>query len=244
MTEQTKPGSCLLIGGAGGIGTALAGLLRDAGWDLVLAGRDEHRTHRAAEAVGGRAVTLDAADFGAVAEAFEVEGPFAGVVNLAGSILIKPAGATSAEEFEHTVSQNLRTAFAVVRAASGAMRQSGGSVVLMSSCAASVGLPNHEAIAAAKAGVEGLVRSAAAGGAPSGIRYNAVAPGLVDTPLAERLTSSEPALKASIAMHPLGRIGMAAEVARAIAFLLDPDNDWITGQVVGLDGGLARVRSR
>ncbi|MEQ8850475.1 MAG: SDR family oxidoreductase [Phycisphaerales bacterium] len=244
MADDTNKGACLLIGGAGGIGTELSGLLRDAGWDLVLAGRDSSKTERAAESFGARAVTLDATDFDAVQGVFKDEGPFSAAVNLAGSILIKPAGSTGADEFEHTVNQNLRTAFALVRAASGAMRKTGGSVVLMSSCAAAIGLPNHEAIAAAKAGVEGLVRSAAAGGAPSGIRYNAVAPGLVDTPMAERLTNSDQALKASIAMHPLGRIGTPAEVARAIAFLLDPANDWITGQVLGVDGGLAGVKSR
>ncbi len=244
MTNGSQHGACLLIGGAGGIGTELSGLLRDAGWDLVLAGRDASKTEAAAEAVGARAVTLDATDFDAVQAVFREEGPFTAAVNLAGSILIKPAGSTGADEFEDTVNQNLRTAFALVRAASVAMRKSGGSVVLMSSCAASVGLPNHEAIAAAKAGVEGLVRSAAAGGAASGIRYNAVAPGLVDTPMAERLTSSDAALKASVAMHPLGRIGEPGEVARAVAFLLDPANDWITGQVIGVDGGLARVKSR
>ena len=166
------------------------------------------------------------------------------MVSLAGSILLKPAHSTSMDEFDETVSQNLRTAFSVTRPAGKTMRSKGGSVVLMSSCAAAVGLPNHEAIAAAKAGVEGLVRSAAATYASGGLRFNAVAPGLVDTPLASRITGNEPALKASTAMHPLGRIGTPIEVARAIAFLLAPESDWITGQVLGVDGGLAEVRGR
>jgi NAD(P)-dependent dehydrogenase (short-subunit alcohol dehydrogenase family) len=120
----------------------------------------------------------------------------------------------------------------------------GGSVVLLSSAAARLGIANHEAIAAAKAGVLGLVLSAAASYASRAIRVNAVAPGLVRTPLTAPLTMDETALKRSTALHPLGRIGEPDEVASAIEWLLDPGQAWVTGQVIGVDGGLATVRSR
>jgi NAD(P)-dependent dehydrogenase (short-subunit alcohol dehydrogenase family) len=120
----------------------------------------------------------------------------------------------------------------------------GGSVVLVSSAAARLGLANHEAIAAAKAGVIGLTLSAAATYAARGLRVNAVAPGLVRTPLTARITGSEAALKASTALHALGRIGEPEDVASAIAWLLDPAQSWVTGQVLGVDGGLATLRSR
>jgi 3-oxoacyl-[acyl-carrier protein] reductase len=105
-------------------------------------------------------------------------------------------------------------------------------------------LANHEAIAAAKAGIVGLMLSAAATYARQRIRFNAVAPGLTKTPLTQGLVASELAEKASIGMHPLGRLGTPDDVARAIAFLLDPAQDWITGQVLGVDGGLASLKTR
>lgn len=242
MTTTDK--RALIIGAAGGIGSALTTILAERGWELVLAGRNADAVEALARQTGQRATSLDATDFDAVASAFADFGPFTGAVNLAGSILLKPAHTVSSDDFTETIDLNLRTAFAVTRAAGRAMKQTGGSVVLMSSCAATVGLANHEAIAAAKAGVEGLVRSAAATYAPSGIRFNAVAPGLVDTPMASRITGNDAALKASIAMHPLGRIGEPADISRAIAMLLDPDSAWITGQILGVDGGLARLKTR
>jgi len=139
---------------------------------------------------------------------------------------------------------NLVSAFATVRAAVGVMRKSGGSIVLMASAAAEIGLANHEAIAAAKAGVIGLMRSAAATYAAQGIRVSAVAPGLVETPMSARITSNEAARKTSIAMHPLGRLGRPEDVAEPICWLLSPASSWVTGQVIGVDGGLASLKTR
>ena len=136
------------------------------------------------------------------------------------------------------------SACATGRSAARAMLKTGGSVCLVSSAAARIGLANHEAIAAAKAGVIGLVLSAAASYAPRNIRVNCVAPGLVRTPLTARITENEAALKGSIAMHALGRVGEPDDVASAIEWLMDPAQSWITGQVLGVDGGLATVRSR
>lgn len=204
-----------------------------------MAGLDE-----VAAMCGGQTACFDARDFDAVDAVFQAHPGITGAVNLAGSILLKPAHMTTTQEFDETIALNLRTAFALTRAAGKHMKNTGGSVVLMSSCAAAIGLPNHEAIAAAKAGVEGLVRAAAATYASSRIRFNAVAPGLVATPLARRITENEGALKASVAMHPLGRIGQPEEVARAIAFLLGDHSAWTTGQVLGVDGGLAGLKGR
>jgi len=125
------------------------------------------------------------------------------------------------------------------------MKQAGGgSIVLCSSVAARRGLVNHEAIAAAKAGVEGLALAAAASYARFGIRVNCVAPGLTRTDLTRSLTQNETVAKMSAALHPLGRIGEPAEVASAICWLLDREQSWVTGQVIGIDGGLGHVQAR
>lgn len=243
MSDTHQP-TCLIIGGAGGIGSCLARRLAGDGWRLVLAGRRIEPVEGIARELGASAAQVDARDWDAVDALFASNPGITAAVNLAGSILLKPAHSTSLQDFDDTMSQNVRTAFGVVRAAGKHMRANGGSVVLMSSAAARIGLANHEAIAAAKGAVEGLVRSAAATYASSRLRFNAVAPGLVHTPMAARITGNEASLKASEGMHPLGRIGTPDEVAALIASLVGPAGAWITGQVFAIDGGLSSVKAR
>jgi len=248
MNRQEPPvsGSWLVLGAAGGIGSAVVRRLANTGHPLVLAGRDRARLE-ALDQPNATCVELDARDFEAVeacvAQAAELGGgTVLGIAHCIGSLLLKPAHLTSAEDWDAVLGQNLTSAFAVVRAAGKVMRK-GGSVVLCSSAAGVAGLPNHEAIAAAKAGIVGLVRSAAATYAGRQLRFNAVAPGLVDTPLARQVTANPQTLEHSRKMHPLGRIGSPEEVAAAIAWLLDPSNSWMTGDVISLDGGLAWART-
>jgi NAD(P)-dependent dehydrogenase (short-subunit alcohol dehydrogenase family) len=225
----------LVIAASSGIGAATTEMLTDAGHEVVTTARDTTKTVPD--------IVLDATDFDAVDRAFQTAGPLDGVVAFAGSMLLKPAHLTSREQYDEVIAASLTTAFATVRAAGKHMR-SGGSVVLVSSAAALAGLSNHEAIAAAKAGVIGLTLSAAASYATQNLRVNAVAPGLTQTPLTAALTASDQSRKVSEAMHALGRLGEPEDVARAVVFLLDPANHWITGQVLGVDGGLGHVRPK
>ena len=225
----------LVIAASSGIGKATVSLLREAGHHVFTTARNHDKITPDA--------VLDATDFDAVEAVFKQAGEVDGVVNYSGSLLLKPAHLTSNQHYRDVIDASLTTAFATVRAAGKHMTK-GGSVVLISSAAAMEGLANHEAIAAAKAGIIGLMLSAAATYAGQNLRVNAVAPGLTETPLTASLTSNDTSRKFSESMHALGRLGKADDVARAIVFLLDPVNSWITGQVLAVDGGLSRVRPK
>lgn len=240
----------LIVGGTGGIGAAVARQLLSQGAQVVVTGRHAERLATFGGETGAGIHVLEARESAAVEavvqEVHAQHGRLDGVVNCAGSILLKPAHLLSDAEFAETLGQNLTSAFNVLRAAARVlMKQSGGgSIVLCSSVAARRGLVNHEAIAAAKAGVEGLALAAAATYARQQVRVNCVAPGLTRTGMSRALTQNETVAKASAALHPLGRIGEPAEVASAICWLLEPRQAWITGQVIGVDGGLGSVQAR
>ena len=116
------------------------------------------------------------------------------------------------------------------------------SVVLFSTVAVGQGMPMHASVAAAKGAVEGLMRSLAAEWAPK-IRVNVIAPALIDTPLAARLLSSPDKREALAARYPLKRIGTPADVAALARFLLSAESGWMTGQVLGVDGGMSTLRT-
>lgn len=245
------PNLAFIAGITGGIGSELARRLHAAGWLVGGFARSAEKLAALEVELPGLITNVaDATDPGAVETALNDFATRAGAtpdayVHCVGSILLKSAHLTSIEEWRRTLALNLDSAFYGLRAAVGPMQTRGsGSIVLLSSVAAGTGLPSHEAIAAAKSGIEGLVRSAAASYASRNVRINAVAPGLVDTPLAAGLLGNPQARAFSEKMHPLGRVGTPANIASAIAYLLSPEADWVTGQVWHIDGGMGSVRPR
>ena len=244
----------VVFGATGGIGSELVRMLAGSGGHVVAVGRDGAKLAALTADLGPGVSTVlcpDAAAPGAaesaLAAAMEAHGRVDGVANCIGSVLLKPATSTTDAELASILSTNLGTSFSILRASVKAMTASGapgGSVVLCSSAVARHGLANHEAIAAAKGAVAALTLSAAATYGAQNVRVNCVSPGLTRTPMTARITGNAAALKASTDMHALRRIGEPGDVARAIAFLLDPKNSFITGQNLGVDGGLGSVRPK
>jgi NAD(P)-dependent dehydrogenase (short-subunit alcohol dehydrogenase family) len=241
------PAPILVLGGSGGIGGALAKRLIEAGQPVHLLARDRARLEEVAARLGGVPysvcdVTDPAALAGTVGSVAAASG-LAGLAYCVGSIVLKPLKRITAEDVEAAFRLNALGALVAVQAAEAALRASRGSVVLFSTVAASAGFPNHAAIAMAKGAVEALTRSLAADLAPE-VRVNCVAPSLTRTPLAASLTASEPVAKSIAALHPLGRLGEADDVAAAAAFLLGQGSGWVTGQVLAVDGGRSSVRTK
>ena len=243
---MTDSGSIVVLGANGGIGSELCRQLAEGGRRVLLAGRNESALRELSQELDAPFEVVDATSIEQVEACLkkvaESSGRVEGIVNCVGSVLLKPAHLTTPAEWQDTLGINLTSAFATVRAGYQVMRNTGGSILLMSTAAARTGLPNHEAIAAAKAGVIGLMQSAAASYASRGIRINAVAPGLVKTGMTERIWSNEKSAEFSRSMHALGRLGEPKDVASLLCWLLQPENDWISGQVFGVDGGLATLR--
>ena len=238
----------LITGASGGLATALAHLLHAQGATLVGVSRHPENVTWAADMatdiVAADVSTTDGAQ-AAVSQATEILGaPPRGLAHCAGGVLITPAHRTREAQYRDCMSANIDTAFFTLSAFLQPLvkERLPGAAVFVSTVAARIGILNHEAVAAAKGAVEGLVRSAAATYAGKGIRINAVAPGLMRTQATERFFSSDAAAQQIAAQYPLGRYGQPEDVARAMAWLLSDAAEWITGQVLPVDGGFTAVR--
>ena len=242
------PTTALIIGGSGGVGSALCEHLLEQGSRIVAVCRHPERLSQLAErhpalkvVIGDATNEADVRTF--VEKAHAELGRVEAAAYCVGSMLLKPAHLTTAEEFTRTLELNLVGAFLLLKTLAPLMTdQGGGSILFFSSAAAALGLPNHEAIAAAKAGLEGLTRSAAMTYARHQVRVNSIAPGLLDTPLSSFLVANQASLTASIGYHPLGRIGRPKDLIEAAAWCLGPSSSWMTGAILPIDGGMRAGR--
>jgi NAD(P)-dependent dehydrogenase (short-subunit alcohol dehydrogenase family) len=239
-------GLYLVTGASSGIGRASAQLIASLGGRVIAAGRDEVRLQATLAGLHGSGhaaavASLTDADQTAewVSQLAETHGTFAGVFHAAGVELIRPAKLTRQEQLGQVFGSSLYAAFGIARAGSKKnVIADGGSLVFMSSVAGSTGQAGMTAYSAAKAAIDGLVRSLACEMALRKIRVNSIAAGAVHTAMHERLTTGSPdeALAAYERSHLLG-FGEADDVAQSALFLLSDASRWITGTTLVVDGG-------
>ena len=166
-----------------------------------------------------------------------------GLVYAPGSINLKPFNRLSVDDFKNDFEINVLGAVKTIHKLLPNLKKSeSASVVLFSSVAAKLGMPFHSSISASKSAVEGLTKSLAAELSSQKIRVNAIAPSLTNTNLASHLLSTPEKRDASGKRHPLQRVGTTYEMAKMVEFLLSENSSWITGQIIGIDGGMASVK--
>ncbi len=166
-----------------------------------------------------------------------------GIVYCPGSINLKPFNRLTKKDFLDDFNQNVLGAIAIIqKILPNLKRANGSSIVLFSTVAAKIGMPFHASIATSKSAIEGLAKSLAAELATYKVRVNVIAPSLTDTPLAGFLLNTEEKKESSNKRHPLQRIGTADEMASLVSFLLSDQSSWITGQIIGVDGGMGSLK--
>jgi 3-oxoacyl-[acyl-carrier protein] reductase len=215
----------LIVGGNTGIGAALNKQLLAEGVETILISRNQ----------GGVDVLDDEPNFPVI------DGAIDALVYCPGSINLKPFRGLKISDFQHDMDVNYFGAVKTIKNYLPNLKESkDASIVLFSTVAVQKGMPFHSSIAGAKGAVEGLTRALAAELAPS-IRVNCVAPSLTDTPLAEKLLRNEKQREGAEQRHPLKAIGEAVDVAHMANFLISDKARWMSGQIIGVDGGMSSL---
>jgi len=233
MTENKN---ILIIGGSSGIGLALAELLASNNNIYVASRSNENVKH-----LNVQHITFDATQ--EELDTSELPDHLHGFVYCPGSINLRPFKGLKLDAFQSDFEINVLGAVRSLKSVLGHLSASGdAAVVFYSTVAVQTGMPFHSSVASSKGAIEGLTRSLAAEFAPK-IRVNAIAPSLVNTPLASKFLNNETKMEKANERHPLGRVGSAIEIAEATAFLLGKESSWMTGRILQLDGGIGNLKT-
>ncbi|MEL6436852.1 MAG: SDR family oxidoreductase [Pseudomonadota bacterium] len=238
-------GKYLIFGATGGIGSAIAQELHDGQHDMHLAGRNEPKLREMAAMFSASWSKCDVLEAGHLEAAIQAAGDdLDGLIYAVGSINLKPVAKLTDADFMRDFELNAMAAAKAVQLALPALKAGqGASVLLFSTVAVQQGFSAHASVSMAKGAVEGLTRALAAELAPK-VRVNAIAPSLTDTEIAKPITASEQMAKAIASMHAIPRIGLASDMAALASLLLTSQGSWITGQVIGVDGGRSTLRTK
>jgi NAD(P)-dependent dehydrogenase (short-subunit alcohol dehydrogenase family) len=234
----------LITGASGGIGRALARRLHAQRFRIAAVGRDASRLADvdAAVRITADTTTPEGAAL-AVAACQEALGAAPTLLaHCVGNTLIAPVHRTPADAYREVMRVNLDSAVYMLQAWIAALQGGPGAAVFASSVVARIGVANHEAIAAAKGGVEALVRGAAATYASQGVRVNAVAPGMTESPMTAGMLKMPAMREAAARQYPLGGVQTTDQVGEVMAWLLGDGAARLTGQVIAVDGGFTTVR--
>ncbi|MHA8049792.1 SDR family NAD(P)-dependent oxidoreductase [Aquirufa sp. ROCK-SH2] len=230
-------GKFVIIGASKGIGYSLAKTLLDKGHEVFNFSREASNLHGVSNFSWD--ASHDSLDIFS-----QLSGPIDGFVYCPGSINLKPFHRLSISDFESDFNINVLGAIKSIQAILPLLKQSeSSSIVLFSTVAVQTGMGFHASIASSKGAIEGLTKSLAAELSNYKIRVNAIAPSLTQTPLSQNLLNSPEKIEAGGKRHPLGRVGVAEDVSNLAAFLLQKENSWITGQIIGVDGGIGSLRT-
>ena len=232
----------IIIGATGAIGSSIAKKLVSNGSEVHLVARNQAEVETLASELNATFSVVDVLDDNFAKKVQDDLGdtPINGLAHCVGSIDLKPLKLSKKEDFIKTFNLNLISATEIIRAMHENLKTNNGSIVLFSTVAARKGFTNHSIISSAKAAIEGLTVSLAAEFAPN-VRVNCIAPSLTKSKIAEFLLKNEKIAEGIAKLHPLKRIGEGIDFSALISFLLSKDSSWITGQIIGVDGGRSSI---
>ena len=228
----------LIFGATGAIGSSLAHQLKESGQEAHLVARNEDELKSISDNLGFTFTVVDVLEEGFIDKVKSDTSEFdiSGLAYCVGSIDLKPLKRVTESDLNQCMKLNLYSAIEAIKGFQDDLKKNYGSIVLFSSVAAQKGFTNHTIIASAKAALEGLTVTLAAEFAPS-IRVNCIAPSLTDSKISQSMLKSEVVADALAKAHPLKRLGEGKDSASIAKFLLSEDSTWITGQIIGVDGG-------
>ena len=228
----------LILGATGSIGSSLAKKLLASGDKVHLVGRDEASLSELASELNSTYTTCDVLEENFSDKIFNDLGetPINGLAYCVGSIDLKPIKMTKKSDYMQSFNLNLISATEIIRRSNDSLKKNKGSIVLFSTVAVKRGFTNHSIVASAKGAIEGLTVSLAAEFAPN-IRVNCIAPSLTKSKISDFLLKNETMAENIAKMHPLKRLGEGSDSSSVASFLLSDNSSWITGQIIGVDGG-------
>ncbi len=232
----------VILGATGSIGSSLAKKLVENGDQVHLVGREEASLSSLASELNSSFTICDVLEENFCEKLTNdlKDEPIDGLAFCIGSIDLKPLKLTKKSDFMQSFNLNLVSATEVIRSLADNLKKNKGSIVLFSTVAVRQGFPNHAIVSSAKGAIEGLTLALAAEFAPN-VRVNCIAPSLTNSKMSNFLLKNEKVADGIAKMHPLKRIGEGSDTASVARFLLTKESSWITGQVVGVDGGRSSV---